>query len=75
MSDADREIIIDNFKKDLKFASDYTEVQLLEPTKTKLDPYKSFDSIIDVMEILNKNGQKFLKTYIDLVFKRCTRNE
>jgi len=67
VSDADREIIIDNFKKDLKFASDYTEVQKLEPTKTKLDPYKSFDSIIDVMEILNKNGQKVPQDYIDLV--------
>jgi hypothetical protein len=67
VSDADREIIIDNFKEDLKFASDYTEVQKLEPTKTKLDPYKSFDSIIDVMEILNKNGQKVPQQYIDLV--------
>ena len=66
VSDADRKIIIDNFKDDLKFASDYTEVEA-ETTKTTLDPYKSFNSIVDVMEILNKNGQKVPQAYIDLV--------
>ena len=67
VSDADREIIIDNFKDDLKFASAYTKVEKPQPTKTKLDPYKSFNSIVDVMEILNKNGQKVPQAYIDLV--------
>lgn len=64
VSDADREIIIDNFKKDLKFASDYTEVQAKTTDLTVADNMKN---ILDITLAAQRSGLKINKTDLALM--------
>ena len=57
VSDADRKIIIDNFKDDLKFASDYTEVQAVTTDSTD----DNIKRILDLTLIAQRSGQRIDK--------------
>ena len=57
VSDADRKIIIDNFKDDLEFASDYTEVQAVTTDSTD----DNIKRILDLTLIAQRSGQRIDK--------------
>jgi hypothetical protein len=70
VSDADRKIIIDNFKEDLKFASDYTEVQ----AKTTDSTDDNIKRILDLTLIAQRSGQRIDKNTLGILLANAKGN-
>lgn len=70
VSDADRKIIIDNFKDDLKFASNYTEVQ----AKTTDSTDDNIKRILDLTLIAQRSGQRIDKNTLGILLANSKGN-
>ena len=70
VSDADRKIIIDNFKNDLKFASNYTEVQ----AKTTDSTDDNIKRILNLTLIAQRSGQRIDKDTLGILLANTKGN-
>ena len=70
VSDADRKIIIDNFKDDLKFASDYTEVEAVTTDSTD----DNIKRILNLTLIAQRSGQRIDKDTLGILLANAKGN-